>query len=211
MHCASKVSSFQRLPGRRIANIEYMHCAGKVSSVQRLPDRRMASNLSTCTALARLAPFSGFLADALQAIEHMHCAGKVSAFQRLPNRRLQAICVQALIQRFPDRRIASNSGTCIALARLVLPQLPGRRMASSFSIGFPADRSCLLSSPPCWGLGQVGREQGSGAYGTEDAATLLCGNRIPCRPLVPAELPSVLGSRAGRAGAGSAHVLRWQG
>ena len=26
--------------------------------------------------------------------------------------------------------------------------------------GFPADRSCLLSSPPCWGLGQVGREQG---------------------------------------------------
>ena len=26
--------------------------------------------------------------------------------------------------------------------------------------GFPADRSCLLSSPAIWGLGQVGREQG---------------------------------------------------
>ena len=28
------------------------------------------------------------------------------------------------------------------------------------SVGFPADRSCLLSSPAIWGLGQVGQEQG---------------------------------------------------
>jgi hypothetical protein len=47
--------------------LKYMHCAGKVISFQRLPGRCIASNLSSCTALARLVPSSDFLADALQA------------------------------------------------------------------------------------------------------------------------------------------------
>jgi hypothetical protein len=106
--------------------LEYRHCAGKVCAFQRLPGRCIASNLSTCTALARLVSFSSFLAGALQAyrdviypgkfnlfpavfyqthckqFEYMHCAGKVSSFQRLPGR-----C------------ITNNLSTCTALARLV--------------------------------------------------------------------------------------------
>jgi hypothetical protein len=120
-----------------------MHCAGKISFFQQLPGRSIASNPSTCIALERLVPFSGFLADALQRFQFRHCAGKASPSQRLP-----------------DRHITSNSCTRIARARLVLP-------AASWQT------HCKHSQ-----------------------------YRIPCRPLVLAELPSVLGSRASQAGAG---------
>jgi hypothetical protein len=108
---------------------ENMHCAS------------IASNLSTCTALARLVPFGGFLTGASQAyrnmiyagkfnlflaafvqihgkqFEYMHCAGKDSPFQTSWQSHCKLFeymhCAGKVssFQRLPGRCMASISRT----------------------------------------------------------------------------------------------------